>query len=420
MSVHWKGTKFKGVRYYEHSTRKHGVTKDKYFTIRYQRDGKRLEEGIGWASELDPKDKKYWTAEKVALVLAELKGTARGLSEGPSRLVEKREKAKAVKKKQQAEQERLEKENVTFGRFMTEIYLPQCQRDKKHKTYINEEGLYRLHLANIVGNLPFSKISSFHLERIKKDMTDSKLSPRTIQYVLQLTRQVFNIARKTGAYKGESPTRNIRWPKLDNMKLRYLRADEAEKLLDALAERSKTLHDMALLSLHCGLRFGEIANLKWSCVNWEAKKLAILNAKAGSRIAYLTDRAKEMLRKRGIGNPDELIFKKRSGAEGPMQQASKVFTDVIDGLKLNEGVMDAKQRVTFHTLRHSYATHLYESTHDLYLTQRSLGHASGEMTKRYAKMTESRLRDGAEAIEKALAVSGKEGDTLEQASHFAK
>jgi len=59
MSVHWKGTKFKGVRYYEHPTRKHGVTKDKYFTIRYQRDGKRLEEAIGWASELDPKDKKY-------------------------------------------------------------------------------------------------------------------------------------------------------------------------------------------------------------------------------------------------------------------------------------------------------------------------------------------------------------------------
>jgi len=420
MPVQWKGTKFKGVRYYEHSTRKRGVAKDKYFTIRYQRDGKRLEEGIGWASERDPKDGKYWTAEKAALVLAELKGTARGLSEGPSRLVEKREKAKAQKKKQQAEQERLERENITFDRFMTETYLPQCQRDKKHKTYINEEGLYRLHLADTIGALPFSKIKAFHLERIKKDMTDRKLSPRTIQYVLQLTRQAFHVARKTGVYDGESPTRNVRWPKLDNMKLRYLRAGEAEKLLDALAGRSKTLHDMALLSLHCGLRFGEIANLKWSCVNWKAKTLAILNAKAGSRLAYLTGQAKKVLWERGIGSPDELIFKKRSGAEGPMQQASKVFTDVINGLKLNEGVADAKQRVTFHTLRHTYATHLYESTHDLYLTQRSLGHASGEMTKRYARMTENRLRDGAEAIEKALAVGGKEKEKLEQASHFSK
>jgi len=401
------GEKFKGVRYYEHPTRKHGVAKDKYFAIRCQRNGKRTEEGIGWTSERDPKDKKNWTAEKAALILAELKGAARGLSEGPSSLAEKREKAKAEKKVQQAEQERLEKENITFGSFMTETYLPQCQRDKKNKTYINEEGLYRLHLAGTIGDLPFGKINAFHLERIKKDMTDHKLSGRTIQYVLQLTRQAFHIARKLGVYAGESPTKNIRWPKLDNMKLRYLSADEAERLLEALAARSKTLHDAALLSLNCGLRFGEIATLKWSCVDLEAGTLAILNAKAGSRIAYLTERAKEMLRQRETGKPDDLIFKKRSGTKGPMAQASKVFNDVVDDLNLNKGSKDAKQMVTFHSLRHTYATHLYESTHDLYLTQRSLGHASGEMTKRYAKMNESRLREGAEAIEKALTVGSK-------------
>lgn len=436
MPVQWKGTRFKGVRYYEHSTRKHGVSKDRYFAIRYQKDGKRIEEGIGWTSERDPKDKKNWTAEKAALVLAELKGAARGLIEGPSSLAEKREKATAEKKLQQAEKERLEKENITFGCFMTETYLPQCQRDKKEKTYTNEEGLYRLHLEGTIGNLSFSEISAFHLERIKKDMADHNLSNRTIQYVLQLTRQAFHVARKLGVYAGDSPTRNVRWPKLDNMKLRYLTAEQAEILLKALAEKSKTLHDASLLSLHCGLRFGEIAALKWSCVNWDVGTLAILNAKAGSRIAYLTDRAKEMLeqRKHNIddnlkkdkpdnGKPkitDELIFKKRSGSEGPMAQASKVFSDVVDSLKLNEGITDSKQKITFHSLRHSYATHLYESTHDLYLTQRSLGHASGEMTKRYAKMNESRLREGAEAIEKALAVSGKAKKKQQQAANSSK
>jgi integrase len=215
------------------------------------------------------------------------------------------------------------------------------------------------------------------------------------------------------------------------MKLRYLSAKEAERLLNALATKSKTLHDAALLSLHCGLRFGEIANLKWSCVNWDAGTLAILNAKAGSRIAYLTEPAKEMLKQRELdkndklkhsksdemksGKTDELIFKKRSGKEGPMAQASKVFNDVVDTLKLNKGVTDAKQRITFHSLRHSYATHLYESTHDLYLTQRSLGHTTGEMTKRYAKMNEGRLREGAAAIEKAMAAGGKNKEVPKQA-----
>ena len=181
-------------------------------------------------------------------------------------------------------------------------------------------------------------------------------------------------------------------------------------MLVALAAKSPNLHDVALLSLHAGLRFGEIAALTWSCVNWEAKTLAILNAKAGSRTAYLTEKAKNVLKNRPQGRPDDLIFPKRSGTDGSMVQASKVFGDTVDVLKLNEGITDRKQRVTFHTLRHTYATHLYESTHDLYLTQRSLGHATGTMTARYAKMSESRLREGAAALEKAFAANGTKQD----------
>jgi integrase len=159
--------------------------------------------------------------------------------------------------------------------------------------------------------------------------------------------------------------------------------------------------------LHCGLRFGEIAALPWSCVNFETGTLAILNAKTGSRTAYLIDRAKAMLESRMKNQKENkrrgrLVFPKRSGKKGVMIQASKVFRDTIDELKLNEGITDRKQKVTFHTLRHTYATHLYESTHDLYLTQRSLGHATGTMTARYAKMSESRLREGAAALQAAF------------------
>jgi integrase len=173
---------------------------------------------------------------------------------------------------------------VTFGTFFKETYLPQVLQDKKPHTTVNEEGLYRRNLCETIGALPFNEISAFQLERIKKDMTDAGLSARTVQYALQIVRQVFNVAKKLGVFTGEPPTRNIRWPRIDNMKLRYLSADEAERLLEALAKRSQTLRDMTLLSLHSWLRFSEIANLKWSCVNWDAGTLSILNAKSGSRI----------------------------------------------------------------------------------------------------------------------------------------
>lgn len=424
MAVIWKGTNFTGVRYYEHLTRKHGVGKDKYYAIRYQRDGKRMEEGIGWTSEIDPKDKKHWTAEKAAIVLAELKEAARGLEKGAVRLSERRNIEDKRKAAEQEQKERTEKDNITFGDFMTKTYLPQSKLDKKKRTYAVEEMLYRGYIADTIGTLPFNKISAFHLERIKKDMADRKKSDRTIQYVLQLTRQTFNTARKLGVYVGESPTKAVKWPKLDNMKLRYLSISEAETLLAALAAKSQNLHDTALLSLHCGLRFGEIAALTWSCVNSDAGTLAILNAKTGSRTAYLTERTKAMLENRTQGKPGELIFPKRTKTtDGGMAQASKTFARVVKKLKLNQGVSDRKQKITFHSLRHSYATHLYESTHDLYLTQRSLGHATGTMTARYAKMSENRLREGAAALEKAFtanAAKQTKQDQTEKVVNFTK
>ena len=427
MTIKWIKTAHKGLRYYEHQERKHGKKRDRYCSIRFKVDGAEHNYGVGWVSDGIPdairKEEPELGFEDYCLkLLRQYKGNVKTGS-GPRSPKEKRSIEEGKRVQTEVEKDRIEKENITFGHFMTETYLPQSERDKKAKTHEIEEMLYKKYMAGTIGDIPFSKIAPFHLERIKKDMTDKKKSDRTIQYVLQIIRQAFNTARNLGLYTGDSPTKGVRWPKLDNMKLRYLSIDEAEKLLAALAAKSQNLHDTALLSLHTGLRFGEIAALTWACVNWEAGTLAILNAKTGSRTAYLTEKAKAMLKSRKQGRPDELIFPKRSGKEGAMAQASKAFAEVVTVQGLNLGVTDRKQKVTFHTLRHTFATHLYESTHDLYLTQRSLGHATGTMTARYAKMSESRLREGAAALEKAFAANGTKQAGQDQAGqvvHFTK
>jgi len=423
MTIKWIKTNDTGLRYYEHQDRKHGKQRDRYYAIRFRVDKKLYEYGVGWMSDGIPeairKEEPELGFQGYCLkLLRQYKGNVKTGS-GPQS--PKEERTIAAEKREQTEQERIatEKENVTFGDFMTATYLPQSKLDKKAKTYTIEEMLYRLHLADTIGALPFGKIAPFHLERIKKNMADGKKSDRTIQYVLQLTRQAFNQARKLGIYAGESPTNAVKWPKLDNMKLRYLSINEAETLLAALAAKSQSLHDTALLSLHCGLRFGEIAKLTWSCVNWDAGSMAILDAKTGSRTAYLTAPARAMLKSRKEGKPNDFIFPKRSGKKGAMDQASKVFTDTVKELKFNLGVTDRKQKVTFHTLRHTFATHLYESTHDLYLTQRSLGHATGTMTARYAKMSESRLREGAAALERVFSANGKAEEDAGQVANIS-
>jgi integrase len=413
MAREFKKTAHAGLRYFEHDTRKHGKRLDRYYTIRFRLDGKLYSYGIGWLSDGIPeairKEEPNLGFEDYCLKLLREYKTNIKTGTGARSPKEKRDIAEQERAKAEQERQQAEKEAITFNQFMMETYFPQCKQDKRPKTYDFETMFYRLHLADALGSLTFPAISPFHLEKIKKTMAGKNLSPRYVQYALQIIRQVFNIARKLGVYQGESPTKAVKWPKVDNAKMRYLSIDEAETLLKALAEKSQTLHDMALISLHCGLRFSEITSLTWGCVNLDQGTLAILNAKTGSRTAYLTDRAKEMLASRERGQANELVFQKRTGAD-VIEQLSRTFGRVVDEIGFNENIVDRKMHVTFHTLRHTYATHLYESTHDLYLTQKSLGHTTSTMTARYAKMNESRLREGAAAIQQVFNAAQKEAE----------
>jgi len=392
MAVKWIKAKSPGVRYHEHESRKHGVRFDRYYSIRYKLNGKDKEEGLGWSSQ-------GWTEQKVVERLAELKQNQR-TGEGAQTLREKKEQAAAQRQAEKEAAEQEERDNITFADFW-EIYAPQANADKKLKTYIREEGLFRLWLNPVIGSVKMKSISVFHLEKLKKTMGDKGQSARSILYALGLVRHIMNYAKPRGYFQGDVPVlEKERKPKLDNARMKYLKPDEIDKLLSALKEKSLDVYGQALLAAHCGLRFGEIAALTWADIQWGEKRLTIRRAKTGSRSVFMTNEAIVMLKDRKAGEPWELVFQKKSG--GRSDKISHTFWRTIDELGFNQGIDDRKLRVCFHTLRHSYGTLMYDQTHDLYVVQRALGHTTTVMSMRYAKMTDARLQEATEALSKAL------------------
>ena len=387
----WNKTTFPGVRYREHSTRKNGIRRDQYFTIRYKLAGKDKEEGLGWASE-------GWTAAKAYDRLKELKENVKA-GEGPQTLAEKREIAKKRKEEEQAEKERQEKEAVTFKDFFNDTYLPQAEADKKEKSVTREKGLFKVWISPVLGNFPLKDIAPFHLEKLKREMATGGQSPRSIEYALSVVRQIFNTAKRLGNYDGENPATKVKFPKPDNGRMRFLTHEEASALLDALKEKSADVHDMTLLSLHCGLRFGEIASLTWQDVDTERGVLTIRDAKAGSRYSFLTEQAAEMFKARKEGKPADYVFQ---GRKGKYNRISLSFFQTVDELGLNRGIDDPRLHVCFHTCRHSHASWLIEEGTDLYTVQKLLGHKTNVMTQRYAHLSENKLRGAAEALSAAL------------------
>ena len=395
----WYPTGYEGVRYREHKTLRHHGKPDRYFSIRYRLDGKLKEEGIGWASE-------GWNAVKASEKRAELKRAQR-TGEGERTLAEKRQKLQEQERAEKERKEREAREGLTFGTIFEEIYYPQAKADKKPRSYKTEESLFRLWIAPVIGDLPLKDIAPTHVDRIKKNMGDAGRAERTRRYALEVIRQVFNFARDRNLYYGDSPTSKVKWPKTkENKRLRWLSQDEADKLLDALAAKSQQLHDIALVSLHTGARADQIFSLSWADVDLENEKLTFKDTKSGkTKIADMTGAVKEMLTQKKRGDNDALVFPSKRG--GKIEQISKAFNGVVDDLKLNEGITDSRDKVVFHTFRHTYASWLVKNGESLYTVQKVMGHSTIAMTERYSHLSPDTLKEATKRFESSLNRKGK-------------
>jgi integrase len=399
MAIKWIKTAHRGLRYYEHQERKHGKKRDRYYSIRFKVDGDEHNYGVGWVSDGVPDEirKEHHDIgfeEYCLMLLRQYKGNLK-IGSGPQSPKENRQNEKAKREQVLADLDRLEKNAVTFDTFFTDDYLPQAENNKKSKTVTREKILYKNWIKVGIGLSPMKTISPFHLEKLKKNMADGGQSPRSIQYALALIRQVFNTAKRLNMFEGDSPTSRVKAPKVDNGRMRFLTREEADKLLNLLKTKSTDVHDMALLALHVGLRFGEIASLTWQDVDLSKSVLTIRDAKAGSRYAFLTPQSADMLKNRTQDKPADYVFQ---GRNGKLDRMSPTFARAVDELKLNDGIEDPRLQICFHSCRHSYASWMIEQGADLYTVQKLLGHKTNVMTQRYAHLSENRLRDAAAAL----------------------
>lgn len=404
MSRKWIKTAFVGVRYREHESRRHGVRPDRYFSIRYKLDGRDKEEGLGWGSE-------GMTAQKAAEKLAKLKEAQR-TGEGAVTLAEKRqlEHERRLAEDAQCQEER--RRAITFRDIFRESYLPNARLNKSKASCDKEEGFFRNWMDGVIGTKPLVDIAPFDLERLKKTMLDAGKSPKTTHYCLAVVRQVFNFAKRNGLFQGDNPVALVKKPASDNRRLRFLTHAEAGHLLTALEERSPDVRDQALLSLHCGLRAGEIFSLTWQDVDLGREVLTLRDTKSGkTRAAIMTGEVKAMLNERKEHAAHAvLVFPSRTGER--IGEMSNTFQIVVDRLGLNDSVTDRRQKVVFHTLRHTFASWLVESGVDLYTVKELMGHGTMAMTERYSHLAPDTLRRAVRTLENGMRAATGKGSML--------
>ncbi|MFC1818427.1 tyrosine-type recombinase/integrase [Thermodesulfobacteriota bacterium] len=371
MSSQYKKVKrFTGVYYSESKVNQWRGSPDRSYWVVFNnsKTGKTLWEKCGKASE-------GWTPEAAQRKRYEL--------------LEKEGAGKYKPKSQRR------KNATTFGDFIEKQYLPWADDNKKRPQ--DDYSRYKSWIKEYLSDKPLNKISSQHIEQIKKDMKSIGRADATIKQVISLIRHVFNKAIEWGHWEGVNPCKGIKLPRLNNARQRFLSYEEADQLLNALNKQNYQLAQIATLSLYGGLRLGEVLNLRWVDIDRNNDIIFIRDSKSNeSRPIFITEPVKNVLDELIPGQPEEPLFANRFGK--PIGWLSKAFGTVVDGIGLNKGITDRRNKVTFHTLRHTYASWAVMSGVPLYVVGKALGHRTLDMTQRYSHLAPDSQREAFEAV----------------------
>jgi integrase/recombinase XerD len=220
--------------------------------------------------------------------------------------------------------------------------------------------------------------------------------PASIRRALACLRTFFRFLNLAGVAAG-NPARLLDTPRGWKHLPNVLGKDEVTRLLEASSEvgTRHPLRDRALLELiyATGLRVSEATSLELRQVLWDLGVIRCMGKGGKERIVPITRTAAEALRtyldgerpRLAAGGSSDLIFLSRSGR--PMGR--EVIAALLKRAARAAGVVG---KVTPHTLRHSFATHLLANGADLRLVQEVLGHAKVETTEIYTHVDRSQLK----------------------------
>lgn len=163
--------------------------------------------------------------------------------------------------------------------------------------------------------------------------------------------------------------------------------EEVRVLIDSMPDLKTKA--MTALMYSSGLRVGEVCHLRYEDVSRKNMRIHVTHSKNRSdRYAILSRNALDILTRywRECGRPTGYLFPKQRGTDKP-----------IDTFFISRHIHDAERRlgweprITCHSLRHAFGTHLYEDGVDLLTIKALLGHKSLNSTTIYVHLAKSTL-----------------------------
>lgn len=239
-----------------------------------------------------------------------------------------------------------------------------------------------------IGEMSIKEIQKLDIENFQIEI-EKDLMPATINFIIQQTSSIFNWSIENG-YLSKNPCQFVKNLKVKNARLRYLEIDEIKRLLETV-KNDKHLYYFVLLGLSTGGRLQTICNIKVSDIR-ENGTIRLYDFKNESEyFGFLNNDLKSELNEYiKIINlkEDDFIFKNTINQNYTNQYYYRKLQPIFDVLFNPEGT-EALEKVTIHTLRHTFASQLAINDTPILIIKKLMNHNDIKTTMRYAKLSKS-------------------------------
>ena len=284
-------------------------------------------------------------------------------------------------------------------------FLDHQKAHTKPLTFELHETICTLHIEPHVGKLRLDQLRRGELEGLKMTWLGDGAAPRTVNTRLGVAVRILSYAAVELEILDSVPKVKLMKIAIDHP--RFLSEDEAAALLEASKghQRSDALdwYVMMLVGLRTGLRIGELRGVQWGDLDWDRALLHVRRTDPGRpdldtnspkgnrpRTVPLTPDAKaallEWFRDAKRRKPQHWVFPGASAWRGKERYQTRSEGNCSMAMGRIAKAAGLDEEVTFHTLRHSYASWLVMRGVALSAVQELLGHSSIRQTERYSHL----------------------------------
>lgn len=254
-----------------------------------------------------------------------------------------------------------------------------------------------------VWDIDASEVKMIHIQDFRAHLIKQWLSPKTVNYHAVGLRSFFKFMLRNEV-ETLSPEK-IDLAKIPPRKVSYLLENQVQDILDApwIFEKNslKILRDKAILATlyGTGLRVTELISLKIQDVKLNENQFSVIWKGSKLRSAFLTQDAKEKLKKyiQSRSDDSEYLFISLSWNSYWLPLSRNSIESLVRKYAKSVWI---KEKVTPHTLRHSFATSLLRRGADIRSVQALLGHSSIQTTQIYTHVDDKYLQEVHDLLDK--------------------